>query len=335
MASKLKVVNADIISKLISSNVRSISKTSFNGNTINVETTAPINISRAEIVQKNIFEFLQKYFSGSYNVIISNDTSKNPIGRIQLSPSNVPPTINNTYLIYVKSLKFNSFKTENIQIKNISESIVNGLNDASSNSTGAYVYLKFGNESQDAFYITGVQQVKGTKNKADIMFTTTSGNNIYVSLKGDTYRQWGGLSDFSSEKDVIKFADAVNMAISAGKKPPFARSIVNNDDLKLKSIYGKDYVKNSNQTYGINNVNYVIIGSGLKIIKRSGGGFKFDDCKVYKSGNIIGKPYLSATLDTSSTPRSDFGISRMRLVIYPSDFGPDSINENKLKQFYS
>ena len=318
MASKLKVVNADIISKLISSNVRSISKTSFNGNTINVEITAPINISRAEIVQKNIFEFLQKYFSGSYNVIISNDTSKNPIGRIQLSPSNVPPTINNTYLIYVKSLKFNSFKTENIQIKNISESIVNGLNDASSNSTGAYVYLKFGNESQDAFYITGVQKV-GDKNKADIMFTTTSGNNIYVSLKGDTYRQWGGLSDFSSEKDVIKFADAVNMAISAGKKPPFARSIVNNDELKLKSIYGKDYVKNSNQTYGINNVNYVIIGSRLKIIKRSGGGFKFDACKVYKSGTIIGKPYFRAKEDIQ---RNDFGIKHMRLSVYSSENAP-------------
>jgi len=319
MASKLKVVNADIITKLISSNVRSISKTFFNGNTINVEITAPINISRAEIVQKNIFEFLQKYFSGSYNVIISNDTSKNPIGRIELFPSNVPPTKNNTYLIYVTCLKFNAFKTENIQIKNISESIVNGLNDASSNSTGAYVYLKFGNGSQDQFYITGVQQVKGTKNKADIMFTTTSGNNIYVSLKGNTYRQWGGLSDFSSEKDVIKFADAVNMAISAGKKPPFARSIVNNDDLKLKSIYGKDYVKNSNQTYGINNVNYVIIGSRLKIIKRSGGGFKFDACKVYKSGTIIGKPYFRAKEDIR---RNDFKIKHMRLSVYSSENAP-------------
>jgi hypothetical protein len=318
MASKLKVVNADIISKLISSNVRSISKTSFNGNTINVEITTPINISRAKIVQKNIFEFLQKYFSGSYDVKESNDISKNPIGRIELFSSNVPPTINNTYLIYVKCLKFNAFKTENIQIKNISESIVNGLNDASSNYTGAYVYLKFGNGSQDAFYITGVQKV-GNKNKADIMFTTTSGNNIYVSLKGDTYRQWGGLSDFSSEKDVIKFADAVNMAISAGKKPPFARSIVSNDELKLKSIYGKDYVKNSNQTYGINNVNYVIIGSGLKIIKRSGGGFKFDACKVYKSGTIIGKPYFRAKKDIK---RNDFGIKHMRLSVYSSENAP-------------
>jgi len=332
MAPKLKVVNADIISKLINSNVRSISETSFKGNTINVKITEPINISRAEIVQKNIFEFLQKYFSGSYNAIISNDTSKNPTGRIELSPSNVPPTINNTYLIYVKSLKFNSFKTEDTQIQNISDAILNGLNNASSNSTGAYVYLKFGSESQDEFYITGIQKVGG-KNKADIMFTTTSGNNIYVSLKGDTYRQWGGLSDFSSDNDVKEFVEAVRKAVDAGIQPPFAKSITNNE-LILKTIYGKDYVKNANQTYGINNVNYVIIGSRLKIIKRSGGGFKFDDCKVYKSGTIIGKPYLSATLDSSSTPRSDFGISRMRLVIYPSDFGPDSVNENKLKSFY-
>lgn len=332
MASKLKVVNADIISRLLKSNIGSISDTSFKGNTINIKISEPINISRAEIVQKNINNFLQQYFSGSYDSKILNDASKNPIGRIALSPSNVPPTTNNTYLIYVKCLKFNSFKTEDAQIQNISDAILNGLNDASSNSTGAYVYLKFGSESQDEFYITGIQKVGG-KNKADIMFTTTSGNNIYVSLKGDAYRQWGGLSDFSSDKDVIKFAEAVDKAIAAGINPPFAKSISNNE-LILKAIYGKDYVKNTNQTYGINNVNYVIIGSRLKIIRRSGGGFKFDDCKVYKSGTIIGKPYLSATLDSSSTPRSDFGISRMRLVMYPSDFGPDSVNENKLKPFY-
>lgn len=160
-------------------------------------------------------------------------------------------------------------RLENEQISSIKSQI----EDAMKENGGKPIQLKTADGK--VHNVTGIKAVKGNK-KADAYLHDEHGNPLhYMSLKGDTYQQWGGYSDVFEHPKIKKIIE--KMKELKGKLAPndaslpsgsvFHHTLDRNDpeDKKIimKAMYGKDHGKD----HGENNVHAIYGGNTVALKK--------------------------------------------------------------------
>jgi hypothetical protein len=160
--------------------------------------------------------------------------------------------------------------------------------------------------------------------KADCRIDTKLGIKIYLSLKGNTSQQWGGLSKIMPphtkskssysevEKEVEKFVNDVKTIKQNNSLDikTYTRKIIS-DELKYKSIFGLGYGKGN--IYSEQNVNHVIIGEEIQI--RDGNNI-FTNKRIITNtqSSLDEEVYLLARYQTT---RSDFNVPNTRFMTWP------------------
>lgn len=157
-----------------------------------------------------------------------------------------------------------------------------------------------------------VRQIGRSGDKADCVIKTDSGD-VYISLKGNTYQQWGGISNFSTHPDVQNFSNKLKQIKSQNPNSKTEYHMGISDDLILKSVYGKDYSSISSGSQ--NNIDHVLVGEGISI-SQSG---EIVANKTYNRGDIPEpRPMIiSRNTGPSDGNRSDLGITNTRVLIWP------------------
>jgi hypothetical protein len=244
---------------------------------------------------------------------------------LRISLKSVKPNANEKDLIsigdktvYVKPFsKFNPLRVEKGQITTLYKIL-----DDIDNSVGSPFILKIGNKSYkiDMRMDNVIEQVGSKGDKADIKLKAVN-EDVYISLKGDTQQQWGGVSHFKENETVKEFNNILIERMKQGKSiHGVSKKIDNDDDLIRKSLYGIDYGKSS---FGLNNVNHIIKGERLSYIKRNGVMVLTTNKAIYNSGetntlNISDYPYIQSSNDQA---RNDLGFTRTRITIWTGTKG--------------
>lgn len=245
---------------------------------------------------------------------------KYPDLKIQLKPNkNDLIGVGNNLSVYVKPFsKYNPLRVEKTQINTLYK-ILHDID----NSIGSPFMLKIGNIKYKIDMRLGniIEQVGGSGDKADIKIKTLNEGDVYISLKGDTQHQWGGVSYFKENKTVKEFGDILIERMKEGKPIHGVSKKINNDnDLIRKSLYGIDYGK---PPFGLNNVNHIIKGERLSYEKKNG-------VMVLKTNKVIYNSGETQTLKTDDYPhiqssndrlRKDLGFIKTRITIWPGSKG--------------
>lgn len=305
----------------------STSNTLYNSNTIKAKITSLSSVKKVYVGQRSnqvtaiwvipedrqlpsdiindIINLLNKLFPGykikkeaanQQNIKISG--TKN--GRVSLSPSGS----GNFHHIYVRNPPSKP-TVEDIQVKKI-VNIFEGIY-----YSAQPIQFKIENNSYTIsnYNLKTVLQVGSKGDKVDCIISTDTGN-IFISLKGDKSQQWSGMSDFSSDLEVTAFVNSLKQIYqnNPNDNNEYYREI-NNDELVLKAIYGKDYSLNG--TSSQNNIDYLIVGKDINI----GFNNSITASSIYKRGKMITpRPIL---LRRNDLKRNDFGLPNSRLIIHP------------------
>lgn len=157
-----------------------------------------------------------------------------------------------------------------------------------------------------------VKQVGGSGDKTDVVISTNTGN-VYISLKGDTQQQWGGVSNFSDDVSVKTFIEKLKQIKQKNPNDKKEYYMDINDELIKKSMYGKDF--NQSGTGSINNVDHILVGERITMSMDN----TITANKTYDRGFICSpRPtILSRNTGPSDKNRSDFGIQNTRILIWP------------------
>lgn len=245
------------------------------------------------------------------NYIIKKESSNQQIvnisgtknGRITISPDGRSNFIH----IYVKNPSKKS-TVEDRQVKKINDIIWNLY------SSPGPIKFKIGNKN---YTITNYNQstVKqiGTKgDKSDCVISTDTGN-VYISLKGNTHQQWGGVSFFSNDPSIQSFVNKLKTIKSQNPSDKTEYYTEIDDDLILKSVYGKDYESVGNGSQ--NNIDHILVGEGITISQTG----EITANKTYNRGDIPSpRPVLiSRNTGLGDKNRSDFGIPNTRILVWP------------------
>jgi len=156
-----------------------------------------------------------------------------------------------------------------------------------------------------------VKQVGSSGDKTDVIISTDTGN-VYISLKGNTYQQWGGVSNFPDDVSVVTFIDKLKQIKQKNpdNKKEYYMNIIN-DELIKKSMYGKNF--NINGPGSIDNVDHILVGEQIII-----SGNIITATHTYDRGSICTpRPtILSRNTGAGDKNRSDFGIKNTRILIW-------------------
>jgi hypothetical protein len=125
----------------------------------------------------------------------------------------------------------------------------------------------------------GTKYSDGETSKADLLIKTDQGS-VYISLKGETYRQFSGIRSLKSEPEVEYFLNELEKI--TGDKSGYYKKI-QSSTLIQKSMYGINY----GGPKGLNNVNYIIVGN-ITFNQNSFGA----STKIYKEGAIVDNAYI-------------------------------------------
>lgn len=167
--------------------------------------------------------------------------------------------------------------------------------------------------------------------KADIVFVTCTGGCLeyagFSSLKDGTdvkhFQQWGGISDIKDDPEVKQFAADLKAAYpkgisEAGGGVNVGREI-ENDNIKIKAIYGPGYRPGH---YNSESVQFVIQGTPQRIQKSgdhyiliTGSTHIYSDSTRDKHELLTGntRPVFMARADNN---RNDLGVPKTRVFIY-------------------
>jgi len=165
-------------------------------------------------------------------------------------------------------------------------------------------------------------KVPGTP-KADLALKDDSGKSvIFISHKdcctAKNFQQYGGVAkDFSTNKEVVSFANAVKKEIKDAGETEMLRGggfrrIVKDKDLALKSIYGLDFGGDFNE----NNVQILMQGN-LRLEPVKDGLYDLKSEHDIYNPTIPGEGYTPYLMATYRDGRNDLGIKNCRLGIYP------------------
>lgn len=246
---------------------------------------------------------------------------KYPDLKIQLKPNkNDLIGVGNNLSVYVKPFsKFDPLRVEKAQINTLYK-ILHDID----NSFGSPFRLKIGTSKPykiDMRMDDVIVQVGGSGDKADIKLKTLNMGDIYISLKGNTQQQWGGVSEFKENKTVKEFNEMLTERMKGGMKiHGVSKKIDSDSDLIRKSLYGIDYGKSS---FGLNNVNHIIKGERLSYTEKNGVMVLTTNKVIYTSGETQtlandDHPHIQSSNDSK---RNDLGFAKTRITIWPGSKG--------------
>ena len=163
--------------------------------------------------------------------------------------------------------------------------------------------------------------------KSDFELVDENGKSvIFISHKdGSTakdFQQYGGVSDFKSEFEVLDFLEAVKKEIGGNEMTRGGgyKRKVKNKDIILKSVYGINY---GSSEYGINNVQIVCQGE-INLIKIEDNIFTLKSNHDLLNGTIPTEGYTPYFMATFRSDRNDLGIKNSRFGIYPEATRPSA-----------
>lgn len=289
-----------------------VSPIGYNGAKINRSTSSRVYVIPNYKTQNNSNKDLI--------VKIENELKeKYPNLKIKLNPSKKDLISIGDKTVYIKPFsKFNPLRVEKTQINTLYK-ILHDID----NSFGSPFRLKIGNTEYkiDMRLENVIEQVGSKGDKADIKLKTLNEGNVYISLKGNTQLQWGGVSYFKENKTVKEFGDILIERMKEGKPIHGVSKKINNDAYLIrKSLYGIDYGKPS---FGLNNVNHIIKGERLSYEKKNDVMVLTTNKVIYNSGETQtlqrdDYPYIQSSNDRS---RNDLGFANTRITIWPGKKG--------------
>lgn len=210
-----------------------------------------------------------------------------------------------------------------VQRKQIStlKKIFNELYETSSSSgfsvkigNSTYTFSNY-DPSKSIQELPAVSATNRTETKADCIITANSGN-IYISLKGNEFQQWGGMSGFNNYQDVTSFVEAFKQYQIQNKttNPQPCSRVIKDDTLYNQSVYGKKYGGSTEAE----NVDHIIIGESIGV-RAEGNKHVLTAKKIYDNGDKVDsiyEPHLYIRYDSN---RNDFGISNVRALMWPGN----------------
>lgn len=304
----MAVLPAETIKKNIRSNkIKKILVGTVNQSVRRIWVIPNADYSASEIID-DIFTTLTNLYpnqkvnkEASNQKIINISGTRN--GRITISPDGRT----NFCHIYVRDAATKS-TVEDRQVRKIND-IIWKLYESPGPTT-----FKIGNKTYTIsnFNQNTVKQIGSAGNKSDCVISTDSGN-VYVSLKGNTYQQWSGVSDFSDDQSVKTFTDKLKQikAQNPNDKKEYYMNI--SEELIKKAMYGKDF--SSTGPGSPNNVDHILIGEGITIDQNN----EITANKTYNRGDLpeVTPKIISRNTGAGDKNRSDFGIPNTRIVIWP------------------
>jgi len=304
----MTVLSSETIKKNIRSNkIKKILLGSVNQNVKRIW-VIPNNSYSASDIMDDIFSTLTKLYpnqkikkEASNQKIINISGTRN--GRITISSDG---RTNFTH-IYVRDAATKS-TVEDRQVRKIND-IIWKLYESPGPTT-----FKIGNKTYTIsnFNQNTVKQVGSSGNKTDCVISTDTGN-VYVSLKGNTHQQWGGVSDFSNDSSVTTFVDKLKQIKTQNPNDKKEYYMAISDELIQKSMYGKNF--SSSGPGSENNVDHILVGEGITLST----GNEITANKTYNRGDISEpRPTItSRNTGVGDKNRSDFGIPNTRVLIWP------------------
>lgn len=141
--------------------------------------------------------------------------------------------------------------------------------------------------------VAGIKSVKGNK-KADAFLHDENGNPVhYMSLKGDTYQQWGGYTDIfdhpKTKKIISKFQELKNKLSPDSEYLPsgsiFHHTLDKDDPEEKKLIMRAMYGKKHGSEYGEENVHAIYGGNTVELRKNDDGIFNLHTNAIHVNTN--------------------------------------------------
>lgn len=162
--------------------------------------------------------------------------------------------------------------------------------------------------------LPAVSATNRTETKADCIITANSGD-IYISLKGSEFRQWGGMSGFSDHPEVTTFLEDFRKKFPQSNFQPSSR-IIKDDTLYNKSVYGKKYGGSTEAE----NVDHIIIGESIGV-RAEGNIHVLTAKKIYDNGDKVDSIYEPHLYIKHSPDRNDLKIPKARALMWPGKPG--------------
>lgn len=189
----------------------------------------------------------------------------------------------------------------------------------SSSSSGFSVKIGKSTYTFSSYTSTTIQElpfVKSsdrTETKADCIIKT-DGGDIFISLKGNTFQQWGGMSGFSDYQEVTSFVEEFKQyQINNKTTQPWPCSrVIKDKTLYNQSVYGKDY----GGPRGKENVDHIIIGERIGIRAERNIHVLTAD-KIYDNGDKVDSIYEPHLYIRFDSIRNDLSISKARALMWP------------------
>jgi hypothetical protein len=159
-----------------------------------------------------------------------------------------------------------TLRTENAQIDSISSQIKKAMEE--NGGRPIRVRTADGNVHE----VAGIKAIRGAK--ADAYLHDSQGNPVHhMSLKGDTYQQWGGYTDAFDHpkmKEIVSRLQELKSKLSPGSKylPPgsiYHHTLDKNDPEDRKIIMRAMYGRDHGGEYGKNNVNAIYGGNTVTL----------------------------------------------------------------------
>lgn len=262
-------------------------------------------------------------FAQILSIILKNEISQN---RGQYTPHSLSFISGNNFTFGDSNILIKNYRdynrTEKVQINSIKKMFKGIIN----NNFKESIEFQICNDTHTINFndgghiISSIDQVVyGINAKADCVITTQEGQ-IYISLKGETYRQFGGISEFMNSPEVSFFVKKLkdNQNKLNGKK---CYKKITDTDLINKSLFGRDY---GSPAKGPNNVNYVLIGN----INTFGNTISASKNNIKNGQSVIKTFYIIATPDAN---RNDAGIPKTRIAIYDHLYLNADVNMDDIK----
>lgn len=304
----MAVLTAETIKANIqSSKIKKILIGTVNQNVKRIWVIPNTNYSANDIIE-DIFNTLTKLYpnqkikkEASNQKIINISGTRN--GRITISPDG----ISNFTHIYVRNPATKS-TVEDRQVRKIND-IIWKLYESPGPTT-----FKIGNKTYTIsnFNQNTIKQIGSSGNKSDCVISTDSGN-VYVSLKGNTYQQWSGVSDFPNDASVKTFVSKLSQIKQQNPNDKNEYYMDISEDLIKKAMYGKDF--NTVGPGSPNNIDHILIGEGITINQNN----EIIANKTYNRGDIpdVRPKIISRNSGAGDKNRSDMGIPNTRILIWP------------------
>jgi len=166
--------------------------------------------------------------------------------------------------------------------------------------------------------VDGISNIKGTP-KADCALTLKSEPVAFISLKSankpNEMGQWSGITGYQSNPAVAKFIADLYLLQASGKArldTAYYRD-VNDDDLSLKCVYGKDY----SSTSGINSCDVVLASTVPISLVENDGVYHFSATHIFYNPELPGGEWVPTLYARFATGRKDAGLQDVRLSISP------------------